>query len=83
LLTRNQRRVRTAIPARALVRIPRPFSATARQKQEGPEMDMAKGFHQQNIPGYSYQEISAVRFVLVSGQLLWPITRDGRVSSGY
>ncbi|MCW5556722.1 MAG: hypothetical protein KIT22_02595 [Verrucomicrobiae bacterium] len=34
------------------------------------------------VPGYYYQEISAQRFALVSGQLLWPLTRDGRWEIG-
>lgn len=34
------------------------------------------------IPGYYYQEISAQSFALISGQLLWPLTRDGRWEAG-
>ena len=34
------------------------------------------------VPGYYYQEISAQSFALISGQLLWPITRDGRWEVG-
>jgi len=34
------------------------------------------------VPGYYYQEISAQSFALISGQLLWPLTRDGRWEIG-